>query len=98
MRTTTTTRRIVFQFADDAIVADPVFPIVAQSPVEAFTDQSRILEACDSLVKKLVPAGRQNRTQSSNSFGLRPCCRITSSSGIVRVRPARRSASRFSAI
>jgi hypothetical protein len=49
---------IVFQFADDAIVADPIFPIVAQSPVEAFTDQSRILEACDSLVEKLGDAKR----------------------------------------
>jgi hypothetical protein len=49
---------IVFQCADDAIVADPVLPIVAQSPVKAFTDQSRILEACDSLVEKLGDAKR----------------------------------------
>jgi len=43
----------VFHRADDAVVADPVLPIVAQSSVKAFTDQSRVLEACDSLVEKL---------------------------------------------
>ena len=46
-------QEVIFERADDAVIAHSVFPIIAQSSVKVFTDLAGILKTCDSLVEEV---------------------------------------------
>jgi hypothetical protein len=49
---------IIFQRTDEAVISDAVFPELAESPLQSFSDFSRVVEWGDPLVEKFENAVR----------------------------------------